>query len=421
MVAELEKRLKATPRAARPLDHAALRYSVGLAYAELPTGDRGINLSRAVASYREAAAIFVADRFPVEHARVQNALGAALRDIGEAEEATRALTHAVELLAPGQVPGELGAALNNLGLARSDLDEHPGAIEVLRRAVDIFAAIGDVRQRAISMHNLGQVLAKSGDHLAAADTYARAIAETDPEELPYQWGLLNHALGVSLTARNESRRAAEAFINSLKVFTRQRYPFQCALAKNNLGLACAQIGDVTSLRRAVAAYEDALRLLDPRLHREQWEQAYRNLELAEAALGDLGLGSTRAEHFVALAAEVEEEERALIMRERLTELLGLPEPRRTEALGELDLAAVHLPEDGGRRVTAAWLHVLMELPNDLLVAGLGARLAAHGHLLDDGDRERAEDVLEWAIQNELLAPQRIRVRDTLEMMGYERR
>jgi hypothetical protein len=40
--------------------------------------------------------------------------------------------------------------------------------------------------------------------------------------------------------------------------------------------------------------------------------------------------------------------------------------------------------------------------------------------LDAPGEARARRILDHAIQNELLAPQRIRVRDTLYEMGYER-
>jgi tetratricopeptide (TPR) repeat protein len=420
-LASLEARLKETPRAARPLEHAALSYSVGLAYAELPTGDRERNLSRAVASYHRAAEIFWPDRFPVEHARVQNALGSALRDLGRHREAEAAFTRATELLAPGLAPAELGAALNNLGLVRSELGDHQRAIAALRQSVQLFETAREPRQVVMARHNLGQATAAAGDHAAAVQTYDVGIGEADPELVPYQWAMLHHSKGVSLTALGDGPAAADAFTNALRVFTRQRYPFQYALAKNNLGLACAQIGGSTPLRRAVAAYEDALRVLDPRVHRAQWEQAYRNMELAETGLREEGLGMTRTQHFAALVADVEGEARIMLLRERLTEILELPEPRRTESLAELDLVALRLPDSQMRSFTAAWLHVLMELPNDMLLAGLRARLAAHGQIASDEDRALAEEALEDTIQGELLAPQRIRVRDTLTAMGYERR
>lgn len=419
-LADLEARLKATPRAARPLEHASLRHSIGMAYAELPSGDRQMNLSRAVASYRQALSLFGPHRFPVEHARVQNALGAALRELGDAQGAVDACGRAVELLAGGHAPGELGAALNNLGLAQSDLGRHEEAVGSLRQAVEIFTAASEPRQGSMARHNLGQALAAAGDHDTAVATYEQAIAETDDESLPYQWALLHHARGVSLSALGRGEEAAAAFEAALGVFTRQRYPFPHALAKNNLGLAHAQVGDVNSLRRALAAYGDALRVLDPRLHRPQWEQTYRNLELAESALEDLGLKASRTEHFVGLIADIDEQERLGLLRRRLLDLLMLPEKQRDEQLAEQEVAVLGLDHDRALRVTATWLDVLMELPDDLLLAALEARMTAHTYLSTDEQREAAGELMEYAISNELLAPQRIRVRDTLESMGYER-
>jgi tetratricopeptide (TPR) repeat protein len=390
-----------------------------MAYAELPTGERTVNLSRAVASYREAIALFPPDRFPVEHGRIQTALAAALRELGEPAEADRAVTRAVELLAGAGAPADLGAALNNLGLARSDLGRHGEAEEAIRRAIGIFEANGDHRQRLTAMHNLGQVQAAAGDHARAVTTYEEALTTADPEAFPFHWAMLEHSRGVSLTALGRPASAVEAFRSSLRVFTRHRYPFRYALAKNNLGLALAQVGDALSLRLAVGAYEDALAVLDPRLHREQWRQVYRNLELAERALWDLGEGGGRAEHFSRAAAALPEEERIALLRERLGRVFELPEPRRTEALAELDLAALRLPERDAAGLTAAWLRVLMELPDELLTVGLRARFAALAHL--DGEaRTRGEEILDRTIQQELLAPQRVRVRTILERMGWER-
>lgn len=420
VVKDLRARLERTPRGARPLEHAALRYQLGLAYAELPTGDRELNLSRAVASYERAAELFSPQQHPAEHARVQTARGAALRELGSAQDAVNACATAVELLADAGVPGELGAALNNLGLSHSDVGHHEEAIAALEQAIAAFDEADEDHQRAMARHNLGQAQAAAGAHEEAAATYEQALTELDVEDAPYQWGLLQHALGVSLSAANQPERAAEAFAASLRSFTRQRYPFQFALAKNNYGLSWAQAGGVVPLRRAVASYEDALRVFDVRVHRTQWEQVYRNLEMAESALADLGAQASRAEHFAALIGALEdEEERTRVLRERLEVYFELPDKQRDDALGELSMAALGLDEEALARFTAAWLNVLMELPNDNLVQGLRARLTAQA-AADTEAAQAGNKVLDQTIQHQLLSPQRMRVRDTLEMMGWER-
>lgn len=420
-IARLEEQLRRTPKA-RLFERGVIRYNLGLAWAEIPSGDRAINLSRAVASLQKAAELFDPHDKPVEYARTQNALGSALRELGQVEDAATAFQRAMELVPVEINPGEHGAARNNLGLVLGDAGRLQEAVEQYTAALQAFSGRAFLRQRIAVLHNLGQALAGSPDAdrvREGIERYREALELADPQDHPYQWGLLNHSLGVAYTAVGDPRKAIDAFTEALRVFTRHRWPFQHALTKNNLGLAHAQIGDPPSLRHAVAAYEDALRLLDVRMHREQWEQAYRNLELAEKALKDAGEGGTRAQHFAQLAAEAQGEALLNLMRERLLDFTTQPEPRRTEALAELDHAVLALPDDAAQKVTNAWMSVLMELPHDQFLAGLRARMVVHGSL-DEEARSRAATILEASIGNELLAPQRIRVRDTLEEMGYER-
>lgn len=426
----MQAQLAATPRAARPAQHAALRYRVGMALAELPTGDRQQNLAQAIGHYEAAADLFRAGRFPLEHARAQNARGAALREVGRHEDAAAACRAAVAVLPPDAAGWERGAALNNLALALSDLGDHPGAETTARQAVVLLdhaaAEPGPLDgadlspQRVMAHHNLGQVLAAAGRHEAAAAAYRAVLDAVDRQALPFQWALLHHALGVSLTASSDPRGAVTSFQAALRVFTRTRHPFQHALASNNLGLAWAQVGGVTALRHAVVAFGDALAVLDSRVHRELWAQAYANLQAAEVALVDAGHGGTRADHLVALLAGMAEDARTDLLRDQLTRLLALPDPRRGVALAELELATLQLPAEAAVAVTASRLGVLLELPDEQLLVGLRSVMAARAHLPEPA-LDAAEQVLDRAISGSMLAPQRIRVRDHLATLGHERR
>jgi tetratricopeptide (TPR) repeat protein len=329
----------------------------------------------------------------------------------------------VALLSDGVAEAERAAALNNLGLAQSDLGDHAGAVQALRQAVAGLAAAPDpdvAPQRVMAHHNLGQVLAAAGDHAAAIDTYLSVLAEVDEQRLPFQWALLHHATGVSQTAVAQPAEAVGSFGRALQVFTRSRHPFQHALAKHNLGLAWAQVGGTTGLRQAVVAFGDALAVLDSRVHRPLWQQAYRNLQAVQAALAAEGYEASRAEHLAALLAELDEAARTDLLREQLTRLLALPDPRRGEALAELELAALGLPQDDAIAVTVTRLAVLLELPDPQLRVGLQAMLAARSGL-DEAALDDAEQVLDQAISGGMLAPQRIRVRDHLTALGWERR
>ena len=63
--------------------------------------------------------------------------------------------------------------------------------------------------------------------------------------------------------------------------------------------------------------------------------------------------------------------------------------------------------------------VLMELPETLLESALESQLAAHA-VLDNHDQRAADFILDEAINALLFGPQRIRVRDMLEDIGWER-
>lgn len=420
-IARLEDQLRRIPRQ-RAYERAVLRYNLGLAWQEFPAGERALNLSRAVASLVKAAELFDPAEHPIEHARTRNALGAALRESGQLEEAVAAFRTAAELVPADINPGEHGAALNNLGLALSDQGLYDEAAEAFEGALEAFARPDLLRQRLAALHNLGQALVAPGDPAGVERgiaVYRQAIELADPEEHPYQWGLLHHSLGSALTAVRLPHEAVDAFRQALRVFTRSRFPFQYALTKNNLGLAYAQIGSTPALRRAVVCFEDALRVLDVRLHQAQWEQAYRNLGLAEAALAEAGEHGTRPEHFARLLAEAPADEAMGLLRERVQELAALPEPQRTERLAELDLALLGVDDGALERLTGAWLDVLMELPQPGFAAGLRARMVALGHL-GEAERARAMSVMDALISDRLLAPQRIRVRDTLNALGYTR-
>jgi tetratricopeptide (TPR) repeat protein len=418
----LEARLRKTPKLNKPLEHGLLRYQLALAYVESPLGIRRVNFVRALEALHEALPLFSPIEHPIEYARSRNALGVVLRELGKKEDAAEAFRDAAERLPAGTHGGERGGALNNLGLTLSELDRPQEAVAAYEEALRAFEADAFVRQRISVLYNLGQVQGSpetgAGPERALA-IYEQALKMADPQEMPDQWALLHHARGGALTGLGRFPEAVEAFHLALKVFTRPRYPFHHALAMNNLGLAYAKLADRSSLRRAVTAFEGALWVLDVRLHRQVYEEAYRNLHIAESALKELGETGGRADYFARVLAESPDAERLELLRERIEYFLHLPEPSRSEELAELDRAVLALDERGAWRVTATWLNVLMELPNDALVTALHARLVAH-EALDPEARMQADWMLDMVITQELLAPQRMRVRDTLSMLGHER-
>lgn len=432
-VAGLEAELAATPRHTRPRQHAIAAYRLGLAYAETPAGDSGDNLRRALACYQVASEIFDPGSDPVEHARALNAAGAVHRGLGDGGRAVDLFERAAGLLRQQGRDQELAAALNNLGLVHTESGQLAAAQADFDEALVLFdtdSAEGR-RGRVATLHNRGQAHAAAGTRqeleLAMAD-YDLALAGLDTQEAPYHHGLVLASLGTARTSLAEvdpDQRekhllaARSAFNESLTVFSRSDFPFQHALTKYNLGVADRGLATTLDLRRALACFEDALAMLDPRLHAEAWRRAYAQLEEVEAALVATGHRGNRPDHFAILVAECDDEERTALVRERLFGILALPGPRRAGALTDWAQALVHLGHSRGRRIIETELEVLVLVPNEALEAVLRAHIEVH-ELLPVDQKEEADRALDDAVGWALNGPQRVFVRDFLYSLGFVR-
>lgn len=432
-IASLEEQLGKTPRASKPYEHAALAYRLGLAYAESPVGPPEEGLRKALACYDVAAGIFNADMDPVEHARVLNAAGAAHRALGDRTRAAKLFEQAVALFEGRDRDGEHAAALNNLGLTRTELGQPKEAIVAFDMAVDLFdtSTPDGLRGRVATLDNRGRAHSflgtEEGLEAALAD-FEEARSDIDPEEAPYHHGLVAHSMGVTFSALaalrppgDEERirflqEATRSFNESLEVFTRTAFPFQHALAKHNLGLAWSAMGGLTNLRRALACFEDAVGILDTRLHNDQWRQAYASLERTEKALEALAPGLTRAEHFAALAADVPREERETLVTGRILRLLA--QPYAGQPLGELSTAIGKLGEEGSQVIEAEF-DTIMQISTEGQEVFLQALFDAHSQLQGE-QKEAADRALDKAIGEALGGPQRIFVRDFLYARGWDR-
>ena len=445
----LEKQLRNTSRASRPYEYAAVSYRLGLAYAESPLGSPQEGLRKALACFEEAAAIFDPRYDPTEHARVLNAAGSAHRSLGNRTKAVSLFEQAAELLEGKDRDGERAAALNNVGLVRTELGEPDRAVEAFDLAADLFdTTTADGRRgRVATLHNRGQAHASQGTEEgleAALADYEEARSDLDADDAPYHYGLVHHSIGVTCSAlasmhapppgadapdaetaaaEAEVRRqflgeAIRGFDESLQIFTRVAFPYQHALAKHNLALAYAALGGVTNLRRALASAEDAVAILDTRLHADAWRQAFATLERIEKALGAVAPPMSRTAHFVNLAADLRRDDRMELVKERLFRLYALPDHGRVP-LTELAVATASLGEGRARGIIEAELSLMMEMPKDVQEVNLLAIWDAHRQLEGEA-RELADAELDQAIGDALGGPQRVFVRDFLYARGWER-
>ena len=430
----LEKQLAATSRATRPHEHAVLAYRLGLAYAESPTGNPTEGLRKALAFYDVAAAIFDRRFEPVQHARVLNAAGAAHRSLGDRRKGAELFEQAVALFAEGGTDNERAAAYNNLGLCRTELGQAAAGVEAFDAALPLFDAYTDEGKRGVisTLHNRGQARSSLGteeDLEAALADFEEARGMIDPDANPLHHGMVEHSVGVTCSALanlSADGRAAflqegiRAFNNSLQVFTRTAFPYYYALVKHNLGLAHESQGGTANLRRSLACFEDALAVLDTRLHAEVWKQAYASLERVEKQLASVAPGMSRTDHFAALLAVVGLDERMALVRERMFRVLAQPAPRNATAVAELARAVGLLGFDEGRKVYEALMKLVIELPKDTQALSLRAIISAHATIADPDAQVDADRALDQAIGDALGGPQRVSVRDFMASEGWER-
>ncbi|NOX28782.1 MAG: tetratricopeptide repeat protein [Actinobacteria bacterium] len=432
-VAEMKKRFLSLERSADSLSWAAAAYRLGMATAEQPSAHPEQNLREALGHYQQAAKVLTIERAPVEHARVLNAAGSAHRMLGDPGTASRLFREALGLMAGRGFAAEEASVLNNLGLVLSEGGYLDDAIDAFTKSLEMVPGRNDEQVRTIlaTKHNLGQVHLASGGLdgcNAAIAVLSDAATTARGTDASMHTAMIDHSLGIAWKAKathdpdaldHHIGEAIVAFQQCLTVFTSVGFPMQHAIAKHNLGHALAAKDDVASLQRAIAHYEDALNIFDPRLHQQLWQEAFVNAEAVETRLELVAPGATRADHIATLAGSMDDTERLMFVRQRLAQMERLPKANQIERLTEWSYAVITQPPESFVASIRTLITVLMELPETLLESALESQLAAHA-MLDKHDQRAADFVLDEAINALLFGPQRIRVRDILEDIGWDR-
>ncbi len=131
----------------QPSEHLAFRAAIqndlGVAYANLPMGDRAENLQRAIVCYQEALRFYTPESAPLEHARTHIGLGAAYGAL-PTEDRTENLQHAIDSFQESlrsrvleATPLDYALAQYDLGVAYADLPTGDRA-ENLKRAITCY-------------------------------------------------------------------------------------------------------------------------------------------------------------------------------------------------------------------------------------------------------------------------------------------
>jgi len=438
-IAAMKARFESIDPSSNAFQWAAAAYRLGMATAEQPTAHPEQNLRDALSLYQQAADVLTISRAPVEHARILNAAGSAHRMLGDPSTASRLFREALGLMSGKGVDVEEASVLNNLGLVLTEGGRLDDAVEAFTMSLEKLPSLnmlpgeGDeqIRTMLATKHNLGQVhLARgSADGCnAAIAVLADAANIASGTEASMHTAMIDHTLGIAWKAKAGIDPSASAhcldeaitaFERCLTIFTSVGFPMQHAIAKHNLGHAYAGRDDVASLQRALAYYEDSLNIFDPRLHQPQWQEAFVNAEAVEKRLEAAVPGATRADHIATLAGGMDDTERLMFLRQRLVQMERLPKANQLERLTAMYYAIINQPAVSFVASIRTIITVLMELPETLLESALESQMAAH-RMLDNHDQRAADFILDEAINALLFGPQRIRVRDMLEEIGWDR-
>jgi tetratricopeptide (TPR) repeat protein len=247
---------------------AFIQHNLGVAYRELPGGNREENLRRAIACFEHALLVRTRETFPSDWARTQNNLGTAYSELpgGNREENLRramaCFEHALHIYTQETFPSEWAMTQNNLGNAYSQL---PGGNreENLRRAMACY------------------------EH--ALHIYTR-------ETFPLQWAATQHNLGTAYRElpggnREENlRRAIACFEHALHIYTRETFPSEWAGTQHNLGTAYWSLpggNREENLRRAIACFEHALQVFRLLPMDDYAQVVSRNLKAVQDELGNV--------------------------------------------------------------------------------------------------------------------------------------
>jgi CHAT domain-containing protein/tetratricopeptide (TPR) repeat protein len=295
-----------------------MQTNLGLAYSELPTGDRTDNLKKAMACYQEALRIWTPETEPLKYARAQTNLGNAYNELPTGDRAANqrmaiaCFQEALRFFTQEAAPFEYAATQVNLGNAYSELPtgDHAAnlnqAMACYQEALRIWTPGEAPFEYAAVQTFLGRVYNElpTGDRAAnlrqAIALHREALSVWTPETAPLDYAMAQANLGTALSELPAGDRAANlgqaihCYQEALRVWMPENAPFNYLLVYINLGNIYSELptGDrAANLRQAIACYQEALRLLTPEAAPLRYAMAQANLG---TALSNLEAGDRAA-------------------------------------------------------------------------------------------------------------------------------
>ena len=292
-------------------------------------GDRPA-LIEATQRYEAALLLAPRDRAPLDWATTQDALGVALRRLGDREAERTRLDQAVETFRAAmtertreRAPLDWAMTQKNLGRALRSLGERESGAASLERSVDAYRAalIEWTRDRmpldwASAQLGLCDALTLLGERESGVERLVQAVEacratllELTRDRMPLQWAATQNSLGCLLAALGGQEdgvtrldQAVVAYRAALSELTRNRVPLYWAMAQQNLGNALVTLGEQESgtarLDQAVDAFRAALQELTRDRAPLQWAVVQSNLGSALRTLAERESGTARLDQAV---------------------------------------------------------------------------------------------------------------------------
>jgi len=233
-----------------PAQWARTQNNLGVAYVELPIGDRSANLHKAIIAYEAALRVWTEKDYPVDWATTQNNLGDVYREmpIGDRSlnlrKAFTAFEAALRIFTEEDFPLDWAMIQNNLGNVYSDLikddpsENFPKAIGAHNAAMRVYTETDYPVEWARSQNNLAIVYAKlsTGDRsenirkaIAASEAAMRVYTEND---FPVEWARSQAILGIVayktfLISKDSDdlEKAIKCFQNALRIWKPEDFPY----------------------------------------------------------------------------------------------------------------------------------------------------------------------------------------------------
>ena len=170
---------------AYPSGYAKTQNNLGIAYADLPSGDRAANLARAIDCYTEALRFRTAEAAPLDYATTQSNLGSGYADLPSGDRAAslaRAIacfTETLRFYTAEAVPANCRKAAYMLGNVHFERDHwakaHAAYSSASRASEFLYQATGSVAGRQAELGTAENVVAADAYCLARLGRLADAL------------------------------------------------------------------------------------------------------------------------------------------------------------------------------------------------------------------------------------------------------